>query len=74
MLEVRLASACADRIATAARQRAAVTSTQVRLILTYEKGTLTSVPKPKLGPCRPLAIFEKPLDLAELARVAAITD
>jgi DNA-binding response OmpR family regulator len=74
VLDVGLASACASVIAAAVRQRAAATSRDVRLILTYEAGTLASVAKPNLGPCRPLAIFEKPFDLGELADVAVFAE
>jgi DNA-binding response OmpR family regulator len=72
VLEVKLAAACSAMLAAAVRQRAAATAADVRLILTYEAGTLATVAKPNLGPCRPLAIFEKPFDLVELGRVAAL--
>jgi hypothetical protein len=70
VMSVALATLCAGALTVAAGQRARAGATQIRVILTYEMGTLATVAKPSLGPCEPLAIFEKPFDLDKLKRAA----
>lgn len=70
VLSVDLATLCAGALTVAAGQRARAGATQIRVILTYEMGTLATVAKPSLGPCEALAIFEKPVDLEQLKRAA----
>ena len=71
VLGVRLAVGAAPSIRAVARERARQLQRAADVILTYEFGTLTTIPAPEVAPCRVAAIFEKPFDLQTLQSVAS---
>ena len=73
VLGVGLARQCASALTAAAAPRARAGATEVNLILTYERGTLTTVVRPSLGPCSLVAIFEKPFDVEQIRDVVQTT-
>jgi hypothetical protein len=66
----RLATQCALSISAAARERARVVLPQAQVILTYEFGSLATMPHPELAPCVTRGFLEKPFDLHELQAMA----
>jgi DNA-binding NtrC family response regulator len=73
VLSVGLAKRCASALADAAAYRARAGGSEMSLILTYERGTLTTVAKPSVGPCILVGIFEKPFDLNQLRDLVRAT-
>ena len=66
----RLATQCALSISAAGRERARVRLPQAQVIVTYEFGTLVTVPRPDLAPCLTRGLLEKPFDLLDLQAMA----
>jgi hypothetical protein len=66
----RLATDCALSISAATRERSRVGLPQAQLILTYEFGSLATLPPPGIAPCLARGVLEKPFDLYELQAMA----
>lgn len=67
----RLAAQCSPAICAAARVRARAGLPPAQVILTFEFGTLATMPRPELAPCITRGTLEKPFDLLELQGLAA---
>jgi hypothetical protein len=70
VLGARLAAQCSASISAAARERARLALPPVQIILTFEFGTLATLPVPDLAPCVTRCSLEKPFDLLELRAIA----
>lgn len=66
----RLAAQCSPAISAAARERARIGLPPAQIILTFEFGTLATLPRPELAPCVTRGALEKPFDLLELQAIA----
>ena len=71
VLAVRLAIGSAFTIRALAHERAQRQLPPAHVLLTYEFGTLSTVPVPDLAPCRMAGILEKPFDLQTLQGIAS---
>lgn len=70
VIGARLVTPCALAIAAVMLERADVGLPQAQLILTYEFGTLATLPPLAIAPCVPRGALEKPFDLYELRAMA----
>jgi hypothetical protein len=70
VIGARLATQCAVALAAVMLERAHAGLPRAHLILTYEFGTLATLPAPAIAPCVPRGALEKPFDLYELQALA----
>lgn len=70
VVDVVLAKACAAALELCARQRSRLRLPRPSLVLVYEPGSLTIIPRPSLEGCDTVSIVERPNVITELHAAA----
>jgi hypothetical protein len=73
VLDAELAAQCAVPISAATTLRHQLGLPPVRLVLVYEWGELGLIERPDVSYCLPIAVLEKPFEVAELKDIAEMT-